>query len=200
MQLWCIILPHTETHLNVLRKSVTKPSISAYEHLNGSHNYVSHPFAILGSAVEIHVIPANRHTWAAHTKPGLYLGPSCEHYRCHIVWVEDTRSTRTGQTVFFRNKYITQPTVTAADAFVRTGEDLCSALTDASLGSDATRLAVDKLMKIYRTKAAKEQTPTDAQVMYPSNSNNPIAPPQVTQDLPPSQNTRSRTQRLLAAT
>ena len=76
MQLWCAILPHTETQLNVLRKSATKPSISAFEHLNGPHNYDSHPFAILGSAVEIHVMPANRRTWAAHTKPGFYLGPS----------------------------------------------------------------------------------------------------------------------------
>ena len=271
MQLWCAILPHAETQLNVLRKSATKPSMSAFEHLNGPHNYDSHPFAILGSAVEIHVMPANRRTWAAHTKPGFYLGPSWEHYRCHDVWVEETRATRTGQTVFFRNKYITQPTVTAADALVRTGEDLCSALTGSTPGSDATRRAVDSLMEIFKTKAAEEQTPTDAQrvlktvahaqrvanealdddaksqgtattaeltddeqstgdaldddddastcqpvraptddddglrmtglhVTYPSNKNNPIAPPQVTQDLPPSQNTRSRTQRLLSAT
>ena len=270
MQLWCAILPHTETQLNVLRKSATKPSISAFEHLNGPHNYDSHPFAILGSAVEIHVMPANRRTWAAHTKSGFYLGPSWEHYRCHGVWVEDTRATRTGQTVFFRNKYITQPAVTAVDALVRTGEDLCRALTGATPGSDATRRAVDELMEIFKTKAAEEQTPTDAQrvrkavahdqrvasetdndtklqgtaataeltddeqstgeasdddndastcpparaatddddglrmtglqVTYPSNSNNPVTPPQVTQDLTPSQNTQSRTQRLLLAT
>ena len=163
MQLWCAILPHAETQLNVLRKSATKPSISAFEHINDPHNYDSHPFAILGSAVEIHVMPANRRTWAAHTKPGFYLGPSWEHYRCHDVWVEETRATRTGQTVFFRNKYITQPTVTAADALVRTGEDLCSALTGSTPDSDATRRAVDSLMEIFKTKAAEEQTPTDAQ-------------------------------------
>ena len=129
MQLWCAILPHAETQLNMLQKSAGKPTISAFEYLRGPHNYDSHPFAILGSAVEIHVVPANRKTWETHTKSGFYLGPSWEHYQCHDIWVEDTRATRTGQTVFFKNKYITQPTVTAADALLRTGEDLCSALT-----------------------------------------------------------------------
>ena len=185
--------------------------------------------------------------------------------------MEDTRATHTGHTVFFRNKYITQPAVITSDALVRTGEDLCSAITGATPGSDATRLAVAKLMEIFKTKAAEEQTPTDAQrvrkaiahaqrvankttdddaqsqgpaatadltnnkqstgdasdddndastcspiraatdnddglrmtglqVTYPRNINNPIAPPQAIQDLLPSQNTRSRTQRLLSAT
>ena len=102
----------------MLRKSAGKPTISAFEYLHGLHNYDSHPFAILGSAVEIHVVPANRKTWETHTKSGFYLGPSWEHYQCHDVWVEDTRATRTGQTVFFKNKYITQPTVIEADALL----------------------------------------------------------------------------------
>ena len=147
----------------MLQKFAGKPTISAFEYLHGLHNYNFHPFAILGSAVEIHVVPANRKTWETHTKSGFYLGPSWEHYRCHYVWVEDTRATRTGQTVFFRNKYITQPTVTAADALLQTGEDLFSALTGSAPNSDTTRRAVDQLMDIFKTKAANKHTPTDAQ-------------------------------------
>lgn len=70
MQLWCTIPPHAETQLNMFRKSATKPSISAFEHLHGPYNYNSHPFATLGSAVEIHGMPANSRTWAAYTKSG----------------------------------------------------------------------------------------------------------------------------------
>ena len=255
----------------MLRKSATKPSISAFEHLNGPHNYDLHPLIFLGSAVEIHIMPANRLTWTAHTKPGYYIGPSWEHYCCHDVWVDDTRATHIGQSVFFRNKYITQAAVNAADALIRTVKDLCSTLTGATPGSNATRLAVDRLMGIFKAKATKEQTRTDTQrvrkeiahaqrvanettdddtklqgtaattdltndkqstgkayddnndaitcqtirvdtdndnslwmtglqVTYLSNGNNLVAPPLVTQDLPPSQNTRSRTQRLLSAT
>ena len=51
MQLWCAILPHAETQLNMLQKSAGKSTISAFEYLHGPHNYDSHPFAILGSAV-----------------------------------------------------------------------------------------------------------------------------------------------------
>ena len=32
-----------------------------------------------------------------HTKTGYYLGTSWDHYRCHQVWVKDTRATRVGQ-------------------------------------------------------------------------------------------------------
>ena len=60
-----------------------------------------HPFAILGNAVEAHVNLGTRKTWDEHTVPGYYLGPSWEHYRCHDVWVQETRAIRTGQTVFF---------------------------------------------------------------------------------------------------
>ena len=65
--------------------------------------------------------------------------------------------------MFFRNKYITQPAVTTADALVRTGEDLCRAHTGATPGSNASRLAVDKIVEIFKTKAAEEQTPTNSQ-------------------------------------
>ena len=79
MRLWCAILPYAETQLSMLRKSVIKPSISAFEYMNGQHNYDSHPFVILGSAVEINVMLINRRIRQAHTKPGFYLGPSWEH-------------------------------------------------------------------------------------------------------------------------
>ena len=56
---------------------------------------------MLGSKVELHVMPDKRKTWDAQTKTGYYLGVSWEHYRCHEVWVQDTKSVRVSQTVFF---------------------------------------------------------------------------------------------------
>ena len=78
MQLWCQLIPHAECQLNMLRRSVQTPTISSFSHLYGQHNYDAHPFAILGSAVEIHVMPKHRKTWDTHTKSGYYLGPSWE--------------------------------------------------------------------------------------------------------------------------
>ena len=115
---------HAENQLNILRKSRINPKISAFEQMYGPHDYDTHLFAILGCAVELHVTPKSRRTWEAHTKTGYYLGAAWDHYRCHRVWVKDTRSERIGQTVFFKHKYITQPAVTTAGALLRTGEDI----------------------------------------------------------------------------
>ena len=50
----------------MLRPSAADPAVSAFEQLHGPHNYDSYPFSILGSAVEVHVTPKNRQTWAEH--------------------------------------------------------------------------------------------------------------------------------------
>ena len=60
MRLWCALLLHAVVQLNMLRVSATNPKVSAFEHLHGPHDYASHPFAILGSAVEVHVTPGAR--------------------------------------------------------------------------------------------------------------------------------------------
>ena len=104
MQLWCQILRQAEHQLNLLRKSRVDPSKSAFEILHGKHDYNAHPFAPLGSAVELHVMPSKRKTWGEHTKSGFYLGTAWEHYRCHVVWGKDTRYTdnKGGPNSFFQ--------------------------------------------------------------------------------------------------
>ena len=57
LQLWCQILRHAEHQLNMLRKSRSNPSISAFEQMYGKHNFDAHPWAVLGCAVELHVMP-----------------------------------------------------------------------------------------------------------------------------------------------
>ena len=56
------------------------------------------------------------------------MGVSVEHYRCHKIWVKDTKSVKNGNTVFFKQKYLSMPTVTAADALLATAENLTTAL------------------------------------------------------------------------
>jgi hypothetical protein len=51
-----------------------------------------------------------------------------EHYRCHRIHVKKTRSERISYTVFFKHKYITQPTVTPADTIVKALDNLMHAL------------------------------------------------------------------------
>ena len=116
MKLWCRIPWQAEHQLNMLRVIRVDPSKSSFEVLNGSHDYNVNPFALLRCKVETHGVPSKRKSWEAHTKAGFYLGNSWEHYRCHEIWIMDTRSVRVGQTVFFKHKYLTQPSVTPLDA------------------------------------------------------------------------------------
>ena len=138
--------------LNMLRKSHSTPNISVFNHLYGQHNFEAPPFGILGTKVEIHAMAKQRKTWESHTKTGYYLGPAWRHYRCHNIWVEDTKSTRIGQTVFFRHKYLTAPQVTPSDALIRASDQMCEALTKADPHSQETRRAIDLLVKIFKRK------------------------------------------------
>ena len=163
MRLWCQLLPHAEVQLNFLCKSHMQPGISAYEDLNGEHSFDVQPFAILGSAVQIHVIPRNYKTWDTHTNAGYYLGPSWDHYRCHRIWVEDTKSVRVGQTVFFKHKYITMQGMTVADGLLRAEGEVCSKLIADNSDKSHTKAAVDTLMQIFKTNAKKHEPNADVQ-------------------------------------
>ena len=146
IQLWCQILCQAEHQLNQLRRSRVDPSKSVFEILHGKQVYNAHPFAPLGSAVELHVTPSKQKTWEEHTMSGFYLGIAWEPYRCHVVWVKNIRSTRIGQKIFFRfrHKYITQPVMTQTDAILRAVDVLISVLGGKKVIKGATRSAIDE--------------------------------------------------------
>ena len=73
----------------------------------------------MGSTVQMHESRDNRGTWAERSIDGWYLETSLEHYRCHIIHVKKTNSERISDTVFFKHKYITQPTLTPVDTVVK---------------------------------------------------------------------------------
>ena len=58
------------------------------------------------------------------TVSGWYIGVSLEHYRCHRCWIAETKGIRTGNTVFFKHKYLTTPTITPCDALLIARSDM----------------------------------------------------------------------------
>jgi hypothetical protein len=103
LHLWCQLLPQAEYTLNMLRPSRMTPTISAYAYLWGQHDYNANPYAPLGCKVESYLYPGIRETWAPHTTSGYYLRNSKEHYRCHQIFISDTRHTRVCDAVFFKS-------------------------------------------------------------------------------------------------
>ena len=93
------------------------------------------------------------------------MGTSWDHYRFHEVWIFDTKSKRVGQTLFFKHKYLTQPTITASDALLRAGDDICAALKNVAPTTNDSRRAIDFIMYIFKNQANSEETGVDAQRM-----------------------------------
>ncbi len=84
----------------------------------GTFDYNWMPIAPMGCSVQFHIKPSRRKTFGEHLGDGFYLKTSKEHYRMHVVFCKKTQAKRLADTVFFKHKYITQPTVTPAVTIV----------------------------------------------------------------------------------
>eukprot|EP00804_Cyclotella_cryptica_P025595 CCRYP_002824-RC/>CCRYP_002824-RC protein AED:0.35 eAED:0.35 QI:0/-1/0/1/-1/1/1/0/432 len=109
--LWDRLLPQTEITLNLLRQSNATPTVSAYAHLCGPFNYNKMPLAPMGCAVQVHEKADKRGTWASHSIDGWYLNTSAEHYRVHNCHIKSTKAERLSDTVHFKHKDITNPSL-----------------------------------------------------------------------------------------
>jgi hypothetical protein len=116
MRLWDKLLPQTITTLNLLQQLNAVPAISAYQYVRGNFDYNKTLLAPLGCAVQMHKSQDRHGTWAQHSINGWYLGTSPEHYRSYIIHTKGKQSERISDTVFFKTKFITQPTLTPADS------------------------------------------------------------------------------------
>ena len=63
MHLWCCLIPHAMTTLNLLRQSCTNPRLLAEARLNGAFNYDATPLAPPDTNVVIYQTPDKRGTW-----------------------------------------------------------------------------------------------------------------------------------------
>jgi hypothetical protein len=133
------------------------PTISAYTYLWGQHDYNANPFAPMGCKVKAPIVAGIRKTWASHTASGYYVRAAWEHYRCHDIHISDTHHTRVCSLVFFKPKYLTMPTLTAADALIRAADNLTKALAGVIPPPNMTTDAINQLINIFKTQVEKEK-------------------------------------------
>ena len=91
--------------------------------------------------------------WAPHTAIGFYIGNAWDHYRCHEIYINNTRHTYTCNTVFFKHKYLTMPTLTPADALIRAVNNLTKVIAGIAPPPSMTKNAIDQLMHIFKQQA-----------------------------------------------
>ena len=94
LSLWEDFVEQAELTLNLMRMSPIHSSLSAWEALCGKFDILATPIAPLGMKVLVHDTPDKRGTWQVHGKLGYYIGRALSHYRCHMVYMEESRATR----------------------------------------------------------------------------------------------------------
>ncbi len=146
--LWDWLLPQAEHTLNMLQLSTVTATVSAYTYLWRQHDYSANPFAPLGWKVEAHIMPDVCKTWATHTASRYYIGNAWEHYRCHEVYISSTKCTLISKMVCFCHKYLTMPTITPADALIKTADNLVDSILGHLPKNSITADAVKQLMEI----------------------------------------------------
>lgn len=117
--LWDRLLPQTEITLNLLCQSNATPTVSAYAHLSGPFDYNKMPLTPMGCDVKVHEMTGKRGTWAYHCIDGWLLNTSPEHYPIHNCHIKITRSKQLSNTVHFKHKNITNPSLTPTDKLMQ---------------------------------------------------------------------------------
>jgi hypothetical protein len=163
LHLWDRLLVQAEHTLNMLRPARMLKTVSAYTYLYGQHDCNSNPFTPLECKVEAHIVPEIQETWAPHTASGYYIGNAMEHYRCHNVYISNTKSTRVCSSVFFKHKYLTMPTLTPSDALLKAADILTDAITGVLPVSTITDDAITALLKIFKQQANCHKDTSSAQ-------------------------------------
>ncbi|KAG7350061.1 reverse transcriptase RNA-dependent DNA polymerase [Nitzschia inconspicua] len=154
IHLWDRLLPHAELTLNLLRGSRLNPKLSAWAQLHGTFDYNRTPLAPPGCQVLVHEKPAQRESWAPHATDGWYIGPALESYRCHTVWISETRRERITDTVSFFPKAVALPLATPDDLICASLQDILTILKKPAsrstpLLSPSNQHALEQLLDIF---------------------------------------------------
>jgi hypothetical protein len=128
MRLWDRLLLQTILALNFLRQSNAVPTVLSHQYVHGNFDYNKMPLAPMGCAVQLHQSSTRRASWAENLIDQWYLQTSPEHYQCHVIYVKQMKNESVSDTVFFKTKYITQPTMTPADIITKALNNLTQAL------------------------------------------------------------------------
>ena len=146
---WDQLIPQAILTLNLLRPANVAPNVSAYAYHHGQFDYNRMPLAPMGCAVQFHIKPNRRRSWGEHASDGWYIRSSPEHYRTHVIFVKATRKTRVSDTVYFKHKYLTQPTLTPADAIVQAYRDLIHAIKGTAKTNSQVHIeAIQKMQEV----------------------------------------------------
>ena len=115
---WDLNLPQAEITVNLLRKSLLHPHISAWEHFNGTFNFDATPMGPPGCKVIAHAKGSTRKSWDFRGHPSFYVGLATDHYRCFLVIKTSTAALIVSDTVTFQHPTLSVPTISTIDRII----------------------------------------------------------------------------------
>ena len=132
----------------------------------------------LGTKAIIFVTTKDRLTWDYHATEGFYLGPAMDHYRCHRIYIKETRGERTSDTIQFLPTHCKMPYASSIDEVLAALKNLVAAISKAkpdspfSLKDDEVE-SIKKLAKMFKPRSTPENT------IEPSESLTAVESPRV---------------------
>ncbi len=138
------------------------PTVSAHAHLSGPFDYNIMLLVLMGCEAQIHKKTNKQETWAYHSIGGWYLFTSPEHYRTHTCYVKATKSKRHSDTVHFKHKNITNPTITHADKVMQALAECIKTITGAKGGTTAQEVKdLQRIVKATQAILHKNEAPSN---------------------------------------
>jgi len=126
---WHHCYQQMEFTYNMLRPCKHNRMISSYHNMyKKAYNFTKHPMAPLGTKVLAFETPAQRESFAAHGKPGFYVGPLHMHHKCYQVYIPETDALRTCETLTWLPRKFNPPKCTTTDILVAALQDLTNAV------------------------------------------------------------------------
>jgi len=132
LSLWEDYVEQAELTLNCMRTSPASPVLSAWEALCGLFDIMATPIAPLGMQVMVHDTPEKRGTWEAHGKVGYYIGRALQHYRCHSVYMVESRAIRISDCLAWFPVNVKMPGSSIVEELTAAVEDVRRILTKMS--------------------------------------------------------------------
>jgi hypothetical protein len=145
IQLWDKLAPQVQDSINLLRQLQINPHISAYETLEGPYDWNHFPLAPHRTKAIIYEDADTRASWAPHGVDAWMLGPSKDHYQCHLYYDPKKSEQRvSGSADLFLQNCI-EPTFTPVTHVKELADELQKML--ATMPCKKLTLAILKMLK-----------------------------------------------------
>jgi hypothetical protein len=169
----------------MLRTSRINPTKSAYEVLEGPHDFKRNPWAPPGCRAVLHKPATTRRSWSPRGTDAWYTGPAMHHYRSYEFYIPETRAYRISASAQFFPTYCDLPTESPHEAAARTAAELLIELRQHHKAKDPGQLsrhqrAIKIINDIYQLNL--QQSPrvdipaAPPPRVEPTLSSNPTAP------------------------